>query len=674
MPLLRKAQSRLQILLWASILVSLLLPISSLAQGTLEDYKRAEKFLPGNLRNIVKNAEVKPHFIGETSRFWYCRTEQGSKQVVLVDPAKRTRVPLVDQAKLAAGLSRAAHRDYTAATLPCDDFELSKDETSVAFETEGMSWKCGLKDAECTKEETSITKSMARSPDGHWIAFVRDYNLWLRSTTNGQEVALTTDGAKDYDYATELPEGKFLIEQASRGVAAPVQVFWSPDSKRLVSYRMDSRYAGRFTTIQSVPPSGIRPLTYTYVYQLPGEWLPRAEPIIFEVESGKRIPVRTDPIEMEFQGGPSFDWSKDSKQIYFTTNGRAYTSSEFRVADALTGESRIAVRETSKTNIDPGANFIQPIRDGTQLLWGSERSGWNHVYLYDVKSGNLLAQLTKGDWVIREIVGVDEKAGQVYLLGAGHVTGEDPYQAHLYRVGLDGNGLTLLTPENADHSAILSPDYQYIIDTFSRPDLPTRVTLRSASTGAEVMALEETDISELNKTGWRHPEAFQGKAADGSSDIYGMIWRPTTFDPTRKYPVIEQIYTGPQGFFVPKTFGRALFGSLQSTAELGFILVMVDGRGTAGRSKAFHEISYKNLGGKGGIDDHIAMLHQMAAKYPYMDLTRVGLYGGSAGGYDTVHAMLTHPEFYKVGVSISGNHDHRMDKAWWNELWMVYPV
>ncbi|HEX6881128.1 MAG TPA: DPP IV N-terminal domain-containing protein, partial [Terriglobales bacterium] len=520
----------------------------------------------------------------------------------------------------------------------------------------------------------SKKKSEALSPDGHWVAFVRDYNLWLRSTSNGQEVALTTDGAKDYDYATELPEGKFLIEQASRGVAAPVKVFWSPDSTKLVTYRMDSRYAGRFTTIQSVPPEGIRPRTFTYVYQLPGEWLPRAEPVIFEIESGKRIPIRADPIEMEFQGGPSFDWSKDSKYVYYTTNGRAYTSSEFRVIDPATGESKIAVQEKSKTNIDPGVNFIQPIREGTQLLWGSERSGWNHIYLYDVKSGNMLAQLTKGDWVVREIVAVDEKAGQIYFMGAGHEAGEDPYETHLYRVGLDGNGLKLLTPGDADHSAVLSPDYQYIVDTYSRPDLPTKVVMRSASTGTEVMDLEETDVTALKETGWHYPEAFRGKAADGATDIYGMIWRPSNFDASKKYPVIEQIYTGPQGFFVPRSFGRALFGSLQSTAELGFIVVMVDGRGTAGRSKAFHEVSYKNLGGKGGIDDHISMLHQMAAKYPYMDLSRVGLYGGSAGGYDTVHAMLTHPDFYKVGVSISGNHDHRMDKAWWNELWMGYPV
>ncbi|HUM04387.1 MAG TPA: DPP IV N-terminal domain-containing protein [Terriglobales bacterium] len=651
----------------------LLVSISAFSQGTLDDYRRAQQFLPPNLQRIVTNAEVIPHFLGETSRFWYRRSEHGGKQYFLVDPVTKTRTPLFDHARLATGLARAAHREYSPANLALDNLEVSADLATIRFETDGGFWKCMLATGECTKD-TAQGKKPGMSPDGAWIAFVRDYNLWLRSTLSGQEVALTHDGEKDYDYATELPEGKFLIEQASKGVVPPAQVFWSPDSTRLVTYRMDSRYAGRFTTIQSVPPGRLRPQAYTYVYQLPGEWLPRAEPLVFEVGSGKRIPLQTDPIEMEFQGGPSLEWTKDSQRIFFTTNGRAYKSSEFREANPATGATRVVVQENADTNIDPGANFIQPIRDGSSLLWGSERSGWNHMYLYDIRTGALQAQLTSGNWVVHEIVQVDEKAGFVYFLAAGREAGEDPYQTHLYRVGLDGRSLQLLTPEPANHSVVMSPRHDCFIDSYSRPDLPTKVVLRSASNGEEWMALEETDVNALQKTGWRYPESFRGKAADQTTDLYGMIWRPSNFDSRKKYPVIEQIYTGPQGFFVPKMFGRGLFNSLQSTAELGFIVVMIDGRGTAGRSKAFHDVSYKNLGGKGGIDDHIAMLRQMAAKYPYMDLARVGLYGGSAGGYDTVHAMLTHPDFYKVGVSISGNHDHRMDKAWWNELWMGYPV
>jgi dipeptidyl aminopeptidase/acylaminoacyl peptidase len=656
----------------ATVALFLLLPGRiAVAQGTPADYERAQRFLPANLRRVVVDAGVTPHFVGESGKFWYRQNAGESKHFVLVDPAKRTRVPVFDHKTIADGLSRSLNRTYLADKLPFDDFELSSDLQRVIVELEGSELTCTLADGNCLNKGS---KASGASPDGRWVAFVRNYNLWLRSVETGQEVALTHDGEKDFDYATELPEGKFLIEQASKGVTAPVQVFWSPDSTKLVTYRMDSRYAGRFTTIQSVPPGRLRPIAFTYVYPLPGESLPKAEPVIFEVATGKRIPLQSDAIEMEFQGGPSFDWSKDSKRVLFGTNGRAYKSAELHEVDASTGASRVLVQESSQTNIDPGANFAQPIRDGAEVLWGSERDGWNHIYLYDAKTGNLIRQVTKGEWAVRSIVSVDEKAGQVYFLAAGREAGEEPYQAHLYRINLDGNGLKLLTPEKADHSVVVSPDHEYFVDSYSRPDLPTKVVLRRASDGSTVMPLEEADASAVLKIGWKYPEAFAGKAADGKTDIYGIIWRPSNFDSRKKYPVIEQIYTGPQGFFVPKTFGRGLFNSTQSVAELGFIVVMIDGRGTAGRSKAFHDVSYKNLGGTLGLDDHIAVLRQMAAKYPYMDLTRVGLYGGSAGGYDTVHAMLTHPEFYKVGVSISGNHDHRMDKAWWNELWMGYPV
>jgi dipeptidyl aminopeptidase/acylaminoacyl peptidase len=274
--------------------------------------------------------------------------------------------------------------------------------------------------------------------------------------------------------------------------------------------------------------------------------------------------------------------------------------------------------------------------------------------------------------VVRAVVHVDEKARQVYFLASGREQGEDPYLTHLYVVNFDGTRLRLLTPENANHTVAISPNGKFFVDNYSRPDLPGASVLRNCADGQVVLPLEQTDAELLLKTGWKFPESFQGKGRDGKTDIYGLIWRPSNLDPAKKHPVIEQIYTGPQGFFVPKTFA-AHRSPAQAVAELGFIVVMIDGMGTAGRSKAFHNFSYKNLG-DGGIDDHIALLRQMAARYPYMDLSRVGIYGTSAGGYDAAHAMLTHPDFYQVGVSISGNHDQRLDKAWWNELWMGYPV
>jgi dipeptidyl aminopeptidase/acylaminoacyl peptidase len=279
-------------------------------------------------------------------------------------------------------------------------------------------------------------------------------------------------------------------------------------------------------------------------------------------------------------------------------------------------------------------------------------------------------QITQGPWVVRQIEHVDEKNRRIYFLGNGREKGEDPYQQHLYGVGFDGKGLQLLSPENADHSVNVSPDGNFFVDNYSRPDLPGQAVLRRTHDGSEVRVLEKTDASELLKAGWNFAEPFAGKAADGTTDIYGLIWRPSNFDPAKKYPIVEFVYTGPQAFFVPKSFGRTLW--LQSVAELGFVVVMVDGRGTAGRSRAFRQFSYRNLGG--AFEDHVALIKQMAARYRYMDATRVGIFGTSAGAYGAAHAMLVFPEFYKVGVSTSGDHDARLDKAWWNEAYQGYPV
>jgi dipeptidyl aminopeptidase/acylaminoacyl peptidase len=314
------------------------------------------------------------------------------------------------------------------------------------------------------------------------------------------------------------------------------------------------------------------------------------------------------------------------------------------------------------------------VNEGAELLLTAEHDGWNHIYLYNGKTGVLENQVTKGPWVVRSIVHVDEKNRQIYFLGAGREKDEDPYLTHLFKINFAGTGLQLLTPENANHAASVSPDNKFFVDNSSRVDLPGESVLRRTSDGSVVQVLEKADATALLKTGWKFPEPFKGVAADGKTELYGLSWRPSNFDPSKKYPVIEQIYTGPQGFFVPKTFGAANAGrrGLQSVAELGFIVVMVDGRGTTGRPRAFHEYSYHNLGGL--FDDHVALIKQMAAKYPYMDLDRVGIYGTSAGGYAAAHAMLVHPEFYKVCVSISGDHDARLDKAWWNELYQGYPV
>src|SRR5213592_3666720 len=396
-----------------------------------------------------------------------------------------------------------------------------------------------------------------------------------------------------------------------------------------------------------------------------------AQGILCRLSLARRGLAQTRSLEVQFQGGPGFEWFPDNKTIYYEAEERGEKAIELRTVDSETGEQKVVVREKSDHYVDPGETFFRFLHVSEEILWSSERDGWNHLYLYDQKTGALKNQVTRGPWVVRSIVAVDEKSRRVYFLANGREKGEDPYQTHLYSIGLDGNNVTALTPSNANHTVSLSPDHFCFVDNSSRPDLPGEVILRSVKDGSQIRVLEQTDASELLEENWKFPEAFQGKAKDGATDLYGLIWRPSNFDATKKYPIIEMVYTGPQAFFVPKTFGAALRG-LQSVAELGFIVVMVDGRGTTGRSRAFHEFSYRNLGG--AFEDHVAMIQQMAARYSYMDATRVGIFGTSAGAYGAAHAMLAFPDFYKVGIAISGDHDARLDKAWWNELYQGFPV
>lgn len=640
----------------------------ALAQGTLEDYQRAQRFLPGNLRHSIYVADVSAHWIDKTNRFWYHKESPQGSEFIVVDAERNTVAPAFDHAKLASALAKSTKRDISASDLPFDTIEFSEDEKSVSFELDKSHWACTLANYEC-KPEVGEGSDDAASPDKKWNAFVKEHNLYLKNTSTGTTVQLTHDGVSGFDYATPLPALRLLTDQGTENIEQPAAVFWSPDSSKFITYRVDSRDAGRFTSIQFVPPGQLRPTAYTVVYPLPGEVLPQAEPIIFDVESGKRIDVKSPPIELPFQDGPGFEWSPDNKTIFYDYDERGFKAKQIRTIDPDTGEQKVLLRESSKEYVDPGETFYRFDHQTGELLIASERDGWNHLYLYG-KNGQLENQVTQGPWVVRQIEYVDEKARRVFFLAGGREKGEDPYLTHLYSIGFDGKGLTLLTPENANHSVSVSPDGKFFVDNYSRVDLPGESVLRRSQDGSPERVLEKTDIGALQSIGWKFPEPFQGKAADGVTDLYGLIWRPSNFDPAKKYPVVEHVYTGPQDFFVPKTFAATL--RLQSMAELGFVVVMIDGRGTAGRSHAFHLFSYRNLGG--AFEDHVAMIKQMAKRFPYMDAQRVGIFGTSAGGYGAAHAMLVFPEFYKVGVSISGDHDARLDKAWWNEVYQGYPI
>lgn len=661
----------------AGLLLVLSCAVLLAAQGTLADYQRAARFEPANVRRLVDDANVQPHWIGHGDRFWYRHEKNGRAQFLIFDAAHNTEAPAFDAQRLAAALARFSGRLVNPERLPVTTMQFVNDENDaqdLRLDFAGETVLCGLKDYVCRADPAAVDpRYEVESPNGQWAAFVRDYNLYLRNLSTGQVVPLTHDGEPGWDYATALPSLRLMVEQGTEHVRERPGVFWSPDSSKLVTYRLDSRQAGRFTSLQFVPPDQLRPKAYTYVYPLPGETLATAAPLIFDVPSGREIAVKTAPIALYFQGGAYFRWSRDGKEIRYTWRSRGYKGVEYREVDPETGAQHVVIREVSETYVDPGQNFFSLIGDGREILWASERDGWNHLYLYNGITGALENQVTKGPWVVRGIVHIDEQARQIDFLASGRELNEDPYQTHLYSIGFDGSGLRLITPENANHQVSVSPDGRYVVDNFSRPDLPGESVLRRVSDGAVVRVLERTDDSRLVATGWRPPTPFHGKGRDGKTDIYGLIWWPSNFDPAKKYPVIEQIYAGPQGFFVPKTFSRGYLGSEQPIAELGFVVVMIDGEGTAGRSRAFRDVSYRNLG-DGGLPDHIAVLKQMAARYPAMDLSRLGIYGTSAGGYNAAHAILEYPDIYKVAIAISGNHDHRLDKAWWTELYEGYPV
>ena len=655
-------------------LLTLALPASAFAQGTPEDYERARRFLPDSLDGLVLNAQINANWIGESDRFWYRRDlAQAGKEFLVVDAASGSRAPAFDHARLASSLSSALGETVTATSLPFDNFAFVDEGSAITFSVEQKRFRCALDTYTCQPEQRPA-RTPGTSPDGRWVAFVRDHDLYVRSVESGAELRLTSDGSTKRAYATRVPSPTLMIRQDSESPEQDAAVSWSPDSRRLVAPRIDTNGAGTLSMVVHAPEDRVRPFHYTYHYPLPQDSvLPSAELFIFDVAARTAVPVAVQPIALLYYGGPGVSWSKDSREFYVMMTDRGYTQRQLYAVDPATGTPRLLIDERGEPFLNTAAGVAHNyLRDGREVLWASERDGWMHLYVYDATTAKPIRQLTTGEWVVRQVVRVDEDARTVYFTAGGREHGRDPYLQHLYRIGLDGSGLRLLTSEDAEHTLSISPTGRYFVDSWSRADLPSTTAIRRTSDGAITMELERADISALQALGWQAPEPFSAIARDGKTDIYGIIWRPTTFDPSKRYPVVETIYTGPQNFFVPKSFS-AWRNHAQAIAELGFIVVQVDGFGTARRSFAFHAHAWKNLG-DGGLEDHIAAIRQMAEKYPYMDISRVGVYGHSAGGYDAAHALLTQPEFYKVGVSSAGNHDHRMDKAWWNTQWMGWPI
>jgi dipeptidyl aminopeptidase/acylaminoacyl peptidase len=485
-------------------------------------------------------------------------------------------------------------------------------------------------------------------------AFIYNHNIAVRAVGSTERTILSYDGMEGDAYTLG-------------------SILWSPDSKKLAAFRVRPGYRRMIPYIESSPSDQVQPKFSTRRYEKPGDPRDRQLPAVFNVETKQqfRLPESMVPHAYDLRR-PA--WREDSRAFTFEYNERGHLRYQVQEIDATTGASRVVIDEHQ-----PGTYFSyystlwrQDVNDGREILWMSERDGWKHIWLYDGTTGRVKNQVTKGQWVVRGVDSVDAGKRQVWFTASGMYAGKDPYLIHHYRINFDGTGLTTFTEGDGAHSVTWSPNREYYVDTWSRVDQPPVMELRRTSDQRRLMELERTDVSAVAQTGWRAPEVFTAKGRDGTSDIWGIILRPTNFDPSKKYPVIEYIYAGPHNHFVPKTF--SLQAGMQSLAELGFIVVQIDGMGTAQRSKAFHDVSWKDIG-DAGFPDRILWHKAVAAKYPgWYDISRVGIYGTSAGGQNSTGALLFHPEFYHVAVSAVGCHDNRMDKISWNEQWMSYPI
>ena len=619
-----------------SFLVSIASCLSLSAQGTVQDYKRAyglyERFKSENVLQTADNL----HWTNDTEFTYQTRSTEGIKYM---------------KGSIGGG----------------GTIEISETEKPNSRQDDRR-WRRNRRDAEERDGATLQGPQLVRnhwmnvdderhggyvvSPDSTMRAYIKNDNIYVSRRDGSDERQLSYDGTLGHYYSSYIqwsPDGKYVA--ANRIVPVP--------QKRYVYY------------VESSPVNQLQPILHQQEYAKPGDELMRKKPCIYEVATGRAIiPDNTlfpHPYDIY---GP--EWSRDGHTVIFEYNERGHKVYRVLEINVETGNVRTVIEEKSSTYINYNRRFRQSILEGKQMIWMSERDNWNHLYLYDVAKGKVIRQITKGEWVVRQVLRVDEEKGIIYFTASGMNPEEDPYLIHYYRIGIDGKNLTCLTPENGTHRAQFNESYTYLLDTYSRVDMAPISVVRSVAHPEKIYEITRADISRLKENGWVAPEVFVAPGRDGVTPMWGIIQRPTNFDPTHKYPIIEYIYAGPGDAYTPKSFNSYNW-TTSALAELGFIVVQLDAMGTSYRGKKFEETCYKNLK-DAGFPDRIQWIRAAAAKYPYMDADNVGIFGCSAGGQESTAAVLWHGDFYKAAYSACGCHDNRMDKIWWNEQWMGYPV
>ncbi len=636
-----------------------------------KDYAHAESFLRYTTQQYIDNGLVNAHWFND-DKFWYRNlTSQGS-EFILVNAAKGKRTVAFDQQKLATALSTVTGKTYRAFALPFQNINYSTDEKTVSFNIKNKKWKVDLSSYNITADtgtssKKNINANEVLSPDSSKSAFIKDYNLWIRNTETNQLTQLTTDGVQYFGYATDNAGWKHSDKAILR---------WSPDSKKIATFKQDERKAGDMYLVST---NVGHPKLEAWKYPLPGDTnIITIQRLIINVDTPKIIFLQMPPdphratLSDDISSSGTFDdvdWSADGSQLAFVSTSRDHKQEKFRIADANTGAVREVFEEDVATQYESGQGSInwKYLPASKEIIWYSERDNWGHLYLYDATTGKLKNQITKGNWVVTQILQVDEKKRVISFLADGKEPG-NPYFAHFYKINFDGNNFKLLTPEIGNHTISLSPSKNYFIDDYSQPDVPGITVLRNID-GKLISNLEKTDLSRLTATGWKAPIPLTLKAHDGQTDLYGLMFTPTQFDSTKKYPLIDYIYPGPQGGSIGSWSFLAARGDDQALAELGFIVFEIEGTSNPLRSKSYHDMSYGFMA-ENTLPDQVAAIRQLAQQHNYIDTNRIGIWGHSGGGFATACAMFKYPDFFKVGISESGNHDNRNYEDDWGERYI----
>ncbi len=645
-------------------------PVSAPA-SMLERYTRAEQLLPWNANRLVVGGTVQPQWYKDGTRFWFRNTTKTGAEFLTVDPTLNVVRPLFDNARLAAAITTAADTSYDPNKLPFQTFRFAKDnedERNIEFRAGRKRLVCDIVAYLCTAGDTLPSEvPYVLSPDRNWEAYVVKHNVWVRARGGGDSTQLTTDGVEFWAYGLGNPTPQQLL--APRLAPRRPNIRWAPNSRHLLVSRQDERGVLHMPYISYTPQ---RPRALSQPYALPGDSVipvPGAHILdrVAKTNITVELPVTVSQLSITGSLRDSV-WAPNSDRALVTGITRASKSAYLWSIDATTGKATTLARDTTRTFVeispptDPASWHVTA--DGQDVFWWSERDGWGHLWRMG-PDGKVKNQVTSGPWQVGKVVNIDDKLKQLWFTGRGREPDHFIYYQALYRVNFDGTGLTLLTPEDQNHSVEVSPSGKFVVDQMSRIEKPTEVVLRDLATGKIVRTLTKADVSQLAAIGWRPAQPFTAKGRDGTTDLHGVLYLPPNLDANKKYPIISHIYPGPQVGSVG-TWDFKSGGEPFSLAELGFVVVQIDHIGTPMRSKAFHDVYYGNFHDN-GLPDHVAVLKQLAAARPYIDIEQVGIFGHSGGGFASTDAMLTYPDFFKVAVSGAGNHDNRSYNIYWAE-------